>query len=126
MSATEVSRVPPKSVYRGSSGKSPPMALQDAREGVRPDTEASLLRRVERRAAVDAGLSDNYICALTTITPEHPNGHDELYLADTPEVRGAQPGASDGRAGEEAHGRDAGIAPPCVCARISSASFVVV
>ena len=50
-------------------------------------------------------LSDNYICALTTITPEHPSGRgDASDLAATPAVRGAQPGANDGRASEEAHG----------------------
>jgi hypothetical protein len=38
-------------------------------------------------------LGDNYICALTTITPEHPNGRgDASYLADTPVVRRGQPG----------------------------------
>jgi hypothetical protein len=53
-------------------------------------------------------LGDNDICAVTTITPEHPNGRgDGSYLADTPGLRGIQPGANDGRASEEAHGRDA-------------------
>ena len=53
-------------------------------------------------------LGDNYICASTTITPEHPNGRgDASYPADTAELGRTQPGANDGRAGEEAHGRDA-------------------
>ena len=53
-------------------------------------------------------LDDNYICAWTTITLEHPNGRGAAsYLADTPVGRRDQPGANDGRAGEEAHGRDA-------------------
>jgi hypothetical protein len=58
-----------------------------------------------RRAGSGSLLSDNYICALTTITPEHPSGRgDASSLAATPAVRGAQPGANDGRASEEAHG----------------------
>lgn len=50
-------------------------------------------------------LDDNYICALTTITPEPPNGRGGVaYLVDTPGFRRIRPGANDGRAGEEAHG----------------------